>query len=183
MTTPPPRLLELARAATPGPWTVHANPLWISAVDPDNDGEIFTVVDFEHRRHNERANAAFIAAASPSTVLALCERMEELERGRCLGLIADTMVACGEGGNFCSKACLQAARIAELEEGLREACELHRQIGQAEVRLEHASNHLAHLQSDARGGAAVIGTHDAEDVVRVWADKLAALRALAEGKP
>ena len=74
-------LKALAEAATPGPWEV---------VDIEHDNrtiEPYVVFswDSEERRWSEedstlltRANAAFIAAANPSTVLALIARIEEL---------------------------------------------------------------------------------------------------------
>lgn len=38
----------------------------------------------------------------------------ELRDGKCLGVIPDTFVACGEGGNWCSELCHRRA-VAEWE--------------------------------------------------------------------
>jgi hypothetical protein len=78
--TPDIKLLrELADKATPGPWKVSSNlaklagdfflqiigPRWICMIMDDCE--------------KSEEDAAFIAAANPQTIIALCERVEKLE--------------------------------------------------------------------------------------------------------
>lgn len=80
MTLPLAKLKELAEKATPGPWkaipTYDENKfLNVSVVSPRGDADLGTWMVCAARE----ANAAFIAAVNPQTVLALVERIEELE--------------------------------------------------------------------------------------------------------
>ena len=88
------QLQKLADAATPGPWTVSAeNPpinhqphypdngaIWVYA---DEDCDIHPIADCScnHtcRMFEQEYNAAFIAAANPTTILALIARIRDLE--------------------------------------------------------------------------------------------------------
>ncbi len=103
MTTPPPPSLpllhELAIAATPGPWHVlkrcdNAGPDRACGVTSDHRTEhghirgIFQSDAYDECSHPvSRADAAYIAAASPDVVLSLLARITELEAvlPRCLG--------------------------------------------------------------------------------------------------
>ena len=70
-------LEEAARKATPGPWQVAAEDGSIEPVLPSG-----TIAQFEDTGWNRKqtdANAAFIAACSPDTILALIARIIELE--------------------------------------------------------------------------------------------------------
>ena len=156
MTTPPLSLLaDLARAATPGPWHVEVDEKPrhdgtprvmcihgpVSIVDhglgPERDCVV--IAETDGGQYGPRyADAAYIAAASPSIVLELVERVRELERERDrhaagaeeyraeLGAIKDVLGLSGGGIGLSvhEHIRLQAARIAELEAGLREACEI-----------------------------------------------------------
>lgn len=83
-------LRRLAKAATPGPWhTPDSRRLGgaISAMIDGRDCQVASVdgqaAMFDHRAEAATialANAAFIAAANPATVLALLERVERAER-------------------------------------------------------------------------------------------------------
>lgn len=83
MTRPmtPASLLLLARAATPGPWKVSTSHGFCIVRDVE-DGDMIAdmCVDYDAGRwEGKPADAAFIAAASPDVVAALCLRVEELE--------------------------------------------------------------------------------------------------------
>lgn len=85
------RLRELASKATPGPWKTDEAPRLAGAINVDLDGYSRQVAHadgqaamFDDKRGMEThevqaANARFIAAASPSTVLALLDRIASLE--------------------------------------------------------------------------------------------------------
>lgn len=71
-------LIAKARAATPGPWHV-------SKSHDENDCDVWGVSDAKARLHyrdnfGHDQDAAFIAAANPTVILALCERVRELEQ-------------------------------------------------------------------------------------------------------
>ena len=64
-------LEELAKAATPGPWRANRSTAYGYAVVETPDVEVAAELD--------AGDAAFIAAADPSTVLALIARVREAE--------------------------------------------------------------------------------------------------------
>ncbi len=85
-------LEALARAATPGPWTGPRvtdqwPPGWLGvyACD-DEDGQPYEVIGTTGHAladltvEQDQANARFIAAANPATILALVDRVRRLER-------------------------------------------------------------------------------------------------------
>jgi len=133
MTTPPLSLLaDLARAATPGPWHSDADYIYGAAPDGSIPYHLLTMSE-----HAKEADARHIAAFSPSVCLALLERCREaeVERDRhaagaeayraeieeikaVLGLLAG-----GDGRSVADHVRQLAARIAELEAGLVEACD------------------------------------------------------------
>lgn len=76
---------RLAKAATPGPWMVAGSDIWDTA-DGTYPGIPLMRADHEVRswgrpytHHERNANAAFIAAASPSVILALVQRLRVAE--------------------------------------------------------------------------------------------------------
>lgn len=82
------KLREFAEAATPGPWRhnpapTHHEPVWRveHTARGANRGAQFVVANVDGTEKNDVANAAFIAAANPQTVLNL---MDEIERLRAL---------------------------------------------------------------------------------------------------
>lgn len=84
----PAELLALARAATPGPWrhnpaATRHEPVWRIEYTAKgmNRGASFVIANMEGTEGNDIANARFIAAANPATVIALCERIAALEAG------------------------------------------------------------------------------------------------------
>ena len=88
-----PALEELAKAATPGPWTAEdsSKPPMRSFLIQSGGRVVARYLSFDdhlafaHRdAEPERvsANAAYIAAANPETVLALIERIRALEAER-----------------------------------------------------------------------------------------------------
>ncbi|KVN17969.1 MULTISPECIES: ead/Ea22-like family protein [unclassified Burkholderia] len=82
------KLRELAQKATPGPWTVDTEcldghgRLYVSKGQPDNLlGRILEVFQNCLVRSKQRmANAEYIAAANPATILAICTRLEAAEK-------------------------------------------------------------------------------------------------------
>ena len=84
-------LERLARAATPGPWTIDEAPRPAGSINATVDGRNVQVAsadgqaamfDMRAEPHAvQHANAAFIAAANPTAVIALIERVRELEAG------------------------------------------------------------------------------------------------------
>lgn len=80
MSTRPPveELLRLAEAATPGPWHYICTGSEGGSLLPDKGrGRIARLTDFALSQIN--ADGAYIAAANPSVVTALCQRVLELE--------------------------------------------------------------------------------------------------------
>lgn len=76
------RLRELAEAATPGPWEWEGDGLWRHQ-SPTDYAAIVTAdyaPDTGPTVECSDANGAYIAAANPQTVLALLDRIAELER-------------------------------------------------------------------------------------------------------
>ena len=79
-------LLELAREATPGPWTVTDNSWEVSTIyGSDRKAIAECHIDPEVTEYNQAtlekittANAAFIAAANPQRIIELCEALEGL---------------------------------------------------------------------------------------------------------
>lgn len=105
MTTPDQDLREKAEAATGGPWVVRETMIngvaygghWVEAIDTDPEdaryperlvqitgsggARSFTTRIFERQIHDDNeANARFVAAANPATILALLDRIESAER-------------------------------------------------------------------------------------------------------
>ena len=81
------RLEELAKAATPGPWKQHLVDD-TTVICPQRDicctfaeGGLNDDVDFSSDTEQREADAAFIAAANPATILELLAEIERL-RGR-----------------------------------------------------------------------------------------------------
>lgn len=73
-----PRLIALAEAATPGPWRTHLCD--DTAVIAINRWEIAGMRgDYDTDHESMEANAAYIAAASPDTILALIWRVQAAE--------------------------------------------------------------------------------------------------------
>lgn len=79
-------LIELAKKATPGFWShrgmgvIKAGPV-IEFSNGSDQQQIFMATGAEWMRHEEKeANANFVAAANPATILALCERLREAEK-------------------------------------------------------------------------------------------------------
>lgn len=78
-------LKELARAATPGPWKV----VWSTEIVSQTDGPKIASCDkFPKKELDAMAknDAAYIAAANPSAVLALIEERDALRAGLNLAL-------------------------------------------------------------------------------------------------
>lgn len=66
--TPEARILELAEKATPGPWVAHGG-----VIETARQGFVAEAVSgYDGLEAIERANAAYIASLSPSTVKAMC---------------------------------------------------------------------------------------------------------------
>jgi hypothetical protein len=78
MTVEHSKLRALAEAATPGPWRVYVDGPF-DAIEIDSAvRSICSLVTWEHRPDERAADAAYIAAASPSTVLELLDENERL---------------------------------------------------------------------------------------------------------
>jgi hypothetical protein len=84
-------LRKLAKAATPGPWQVYPEPNdeWIGLADSILDGAhgpggivCNAPHDFAMSMNFWPANAAFIAAAHPTVVLALLDEIDALRNAR-----------------------------------------------------------------------------------------------------
>ncbi len=71
------KLKEAAEKATPGPW--HVDHVVCVRTPGDGDSVAVAVSDRTLPRGQSKHNAAFIAAADPTTILALIERLEALE--------------------------------------------------------------------------------------------------------
>ncbi|MBX3533368.1 MAG: ead/Ea22-like family protein [Xanthobacteraceae bacterium] len=69
-------LRELAEAATPGPWAATLDENYSVVTGPD--GAAIALPDYETGICLEEADAAFIAAANPKTVLALLAERDRL---------------------------------------------------------------------------------------------------------
>lgn len=69
------RLLELAKKATPGPWTVRPG----NADVVDAPGSKTPVAE-THQVYNMAVDAEYIAAASPDTIITLIERVKDADK-------------------------------------------------------------------------------------------------------
>lgn len=85
-------LIELAKKATPGFWShrgmgvIKAGPV-IEFSNGSDQQQIFMATGAEWMRHGEKeANANFVSAVNPATILALCERLREAESAMKLSL-------------------------------------------------------------------------------------------------
>jgi hypothetical protein len=67
-------LRRLAEGATPGPWILSEASRWIMEASERRQG----ICDYDDDP-KARANAAYIAAANPSTILSLLDRLEATE--------------------------------------------------------------------------------------------------------
>lgn len=85
-------LMTTARAATPGPWFVRGKPGARRVEGPPEDAGLVVcdVPSDPDLCAQGEADAAYIAAANPQTVLALCELLE-----RAAALIYDHVEYCG----------------------------------------------------------------------------------------
>ena len=73
------KLYELAQAATPGPWS-WAGSSYINAVSMTNPENATVVCEMASVDDQEARNdAAYIAAADPTTILALIDRCQRAE--------------------------------------------------------------------------------------------------------
>lgn len=100
-------LAVLAQAATPGPWTADvlgSEGYAVNAERPASDHRLRRRLRVARCGHEEwetdKANAAFIAACDPDTILALRERVREAEaeRRRDTELIVDARLEAVERG-------------------------------------------------------------------------------------
>lgn len=66
-----------ARSATPGPWAVHPGTEWVRTFGGHGRG--IASCDQRDSGEGDRENATHIAAADPTTVLALIARIRELD--------------------------------------------------------------------------------------------------------
>jgi hypothetical protein len=91
-----PALTAIAQAATPGPWDAHRGIAMAEVVspqtrEPNGDVHVVCCVNFgdDDATDQEHRDTAHIAAFSPSTCLALLERIRQLEAGlvEALGLL------------------------------------------------------------------------------------------------
>ena len=80
-------LIELAKKATPGPWakssTTATRGTRVISVQPGRTKMVaLAKTDNRDPKHEatQLANAEYIAAASPDTIIALCERLREAEK-------------------------------------------------------------------------------------------------------
>lgn len=78
-------LKELAQRATPGPWdVVDGNRVSVTLPCPPVEqcgyDSVCVALTYPDRRHNHVANAAFIAACDPSTILKLVAVVESARR-------------------------------------------------------------------------------------------------------
>ena len=74
-------LIELAKKATPEPWELYHG---FVATDLDADGAV-VIAERPARSGGKQqkqvdSNMAYIAAANPAVILALCERLREAEK-------------------------------------------------------------------------------------------------------
>jgi hypothetical protein len=167
------KLRALASAATPGPWHRGHQPdgrdaveyfteiysygtpgrVWLACVPVEgkdiNDEAKFTAIT--GNGPTSEANASFIAAASPSVVLGLLDRIEELE-GR---LAIRTLSQVAE---------LQD-QLSTTKDALAEACDIARELFAIGIDL-------------VNGRAPSMST---SEMIRSRADRLAAIRAQVEG--
>ncbi len=172
MTHPPLDLSAIhaaAKAATPGPWTAHK---WDRLndrpprIDMGHGGRCCQFIGPASARDED---AVFIASASPSVVMALVDRVRELERenerllvdGRKLIKMAEAVsVALNDAGwpssplGWDDRAISaigvlgkHAARIRELEAGLVEACDSWRGMYQNEFDSDGLPEGYAELRA------------------------------------
>lgn len=105
MTPHLPALEAIAKAATPGPWG--------RAPDPCHYDTLSTIVGNCHRIaeiggvsvDEQDANAAYIAAANPETVLALIEMIRALEAERDAAVSRVRAKHCPEMERDCTRGC------------------------------------------------------------------------------
>lgn len=126
-------LVRLAEAATPGPWKQHLvddttvicshGDVCCTFANGGGDDD----VDFDTDTERCEANAAFIAAANPQTILALTARVKELEEEN-KGLQEHLTRACALHIDFdCARYIIASSR--EMGSGSEKA-QRHRQICQ-----------------------------------------------------
>jgi hypothetical protein len=75
------KLEALAKAATPGPWRLSEKEIIVYSADEQHGYNVHDMKGGGHEGmlENHKKDAAFIAAANPSAVLALIARVRELE--------------------------------------------------------------------------------------------------------
>ncbi|MBQ0917502.1 ead/Ea22-like family protein [Hydrogenophaga aromaticivorans] len=83
------KLRELAEAATPGPWFVVGQPwnpkadfIVAGSPDPHMGQYVADTEDFDGEGQNVQENAAYIASANPSAILALLDELQSLRSDR-----------------------------------------------------------------------------------------------------
>jgi hypothetical protein len=72
-----PRLMALASKATPGPWRTSIPDDTLVIAENEEIATAFGDYSIDHE--SMEANAAYIAAVDPTTVLALCRRLQYAE--------------------------------------------------------------------------------------------------------
>lgn len=108
-----PRLIELARAATPGPWSYDVDEDEIHADScSTQDGEPWHVIPSQQTGYFTPKNAAFIAAANPATVIALAEALRDSQEALSLILMQNENFVEDAQNNIYRLASEALARIA-----------------------------------------------------------------------
>jgi len=162
------QLRALALAATKGPWTMDigeegcAFPNQWPTIQSD-DREVIGTEGFYGDLEEDKANAAFVAAANPAAILALLDELAELRKD------ANN---CGSGAGCCYQAAQNERLEAELQQARAELAALravpaipepleclHISRGSADAAAdEYAAEYWAHLaqgkaDADLRRGA------------------------------
>ena len=73
------QLEQLAQAATPGPWKKGSYQSTADSVYATDNKVVASMISACYKRPEQEANAAFIAVCSPDVILALVNRIRELE--------------------------------------------------------------------------------------------------------
>lgn len=146
-------LASLARAATPGPWRhnpaqTRGGPVWRVEYTAKgmNAGASFVIASMEGTEGNDVPNAAYIAAADPTTLLALIDRVRRLEYTG--GIDAGRAKIATEQVAAAYRHVIDlAAQVRTLQAGLKEACEIaERVICDTQVLPSTDSERIAELR-------------------------------------
>lgn len=148
-------LRALAEAATPGPWDTRAERMRPRAIVVAGTEQVADAAEHVHWTDAQcERNAAFIAAANPSAILSLLDRLAALEaetKRLRQGIEAEAHETCESADGF------MRASVVAVEDGGREVAARQQIIAHREY--EHAARLFARL-----------GDHDKERACYARAD-------------